>query len=62
MGGEPEVRAGQGTTAALVGWVLGHRRQLLVVYLVVVHGLLYLSLQYRSTKCITEPSASGLSG
>ena len=37
---------GKGTVAGIIGWVLAHRRVLIVAYLVLLHGLVYFALTH----------------
>ena len=41
-----------------MGWILGHRRQLLIGYLVLIHLLLYLSLMGRTSADIDAKQAA----
>ena len=52
---------GKGTVAGIVGWVLAHRRVLIVAYLVLLHGLVYFALTHGifSAKAAAECSEVG---
>ncbi len=57
---------GRGTLPGVVGWVLRHRRVLVIAYLVLLHGLVYFALTHgvfsrvHASQC-TMPAAGALS-